>query len=111
MNKTTIKQTKHIGDYKFEVVHNPMQNLSGEEQLKYAGECILPARDGFGNPDISAEDIQMHVLKASSTIFVRDSLERVVGFSSSNIENVEGTNVIYLQGVALSKEIKGLWRL
>jgi len=95
------------GDMSYEIVKRPLESLSDTEKEDYRKGCIFVARDGFGNPDITESDIEMHVFNSSHTIFARDSSGEILGFSSSSLESVLDQPVVYLQGVSIAKKAQG----
>jgi hypothetical protein len=96
-----------LGELTFEIVHRPLETLTKELMEEYKTASVPAARNGFGNPNITESDIELHVLKSNTTIFVRDVSGSILGFSSSDIINVNGTPIIYLQGTAISRTDQG----
>jgi hypothetical protein len=95
------------GGMTYELIESPLQTLGAAEKAKYRAGCIFVARDGFGNPDITESDIELHVFNSSHTIFTRDDSGELLAFSSSSVEHARGQPVVYLQGVAVSQKGQG----
>ena len=96
-----------IGGWVLEVVQYPLETLSQLEQDNYCRESVPITRAAFGSDKITESDVRLHALDSSTTVFLRDNGEKLMGFSSSIIKKIENKSIIYLQGTVIKKDLQG----
>ncbi len=93
-----------LNDLVYELVSHPFETLSPKEIEEYRRGSVPAAREGFGFDGITESDVELHALKTSTTVFVREKSGGLLGFSSSDVVTIEDdVPVIYLQGTVLAK--------
>jgi len=94
-------------DYLVEVVKDPAHSLPQSSQDEVVRECTNLSRDSFENPDIKEEFVRHCILDSSTLLFGRDYENRLVGYSSNSIKNVDQYYIIYLQSTLILKMYQG----
>ena len=96
-----------LGSYEFEILVNPRENASKTYQDYLTLECTNVARDGFGNPDMSSDEIEARILDTSMSVFVRDRSGKIFAFSTSSVKTIDDYYVIYLPSTVVAKKYAG----
>ena len=108
-----VAETFQVGEYLVEVYNDPSESLSLQRQEKLIQECLLVARNGFGEQYVDEDAVRQRLIKSSTSIVIRNHSKQVVGIAGSSILYLDEGVVIYLQGATVSKKYQtlGLYNL
>jgi hypothetical protein len=93
--------------YSVEVVQNLAHSLPQSLQDELVWECTELSRDSFENLDIKEEFVRFCVLNSSIVLFGRNYENRLIGYSSNSIKNVDKYYILYLQSSVIMKKYQG----
>ena len=94
-------------DYSVEVIHNPNRNIPKCLQDELVWECVELSRDSFGNQNVKEDFVRFCVLNSSTVLFGRDYANRLFGYSSNSIKNIEKYYIIFLKSTVVLKKYQG----
>src|SRR3989344_2718146 len=96
-------KTINLNKYKLDIIDNPELVLSERDKINIIDQCVIVARESFGNETITKNDVYIHSIKATTAIYVRDNLDygKIIGFGSSAPEYIDENLMIHLKGSAV----------
>jgi hypothetical protein len=95
------------GSFSFEIVDRPSETLDPEYKALLIAESCEIAKKAFRNDGVTDADVVKHAIDVSTAIFLRDSSDRLIGFSSTVVTQVNGRDIVYLEGTALHPDFQG----
>jgi hypothetical protein len=90
-----------------EVVRNLAHSMPQSLQDELVWECTELSRDSFENLDIKEEFVRFCVLNSSIVLFGRNYENRLIGYSSNSIKNIDKYHILYLQSSVIMKIYQG----
>ena len=83
-------------------IEDPINNISHSSDI--VDKLTDIARDGFGT-GITRDDVINHVLK-TDFLYIIGNKENPEGFSSYNRLNIKDSNILYLNGIVMKRDVQ-----
>jgi hypothetical protein len=96
-----MREKIELEGYVVNIIDEPLEELSKDEQTRFGEGCVPVARKGFGNDGITLSDILLHALDVNTGIYIEDDKGEIVGFGGSVPEEIYNRTVLHLKGTAI----------